>query len=248
MTLTKSQIWIIAVASALAFLGFSWPFSFPATTAAAQLGNGFMAVVSLFALTAGLLLVLDRGFIGPKQLAVLGGLAALASATRIATAGVAGFELVFLFVILGGFAFGPKFGFLLGALTIITSSVFFGGIGPWTPFQIFAVGWVGLGAGLVAKLKLGPRLRIALLASYAVISSYLFGLIMNLWFWPFAIGFDSSIGYRADAPLTENLASFFLYTLTTSTLSWDSVRAVSLAIAIVVLAKPVLAVLARTKL
>ncbi len=248
MTITKSQGWIISLASLLALLGFSWPFSFPATAAGAELGSGFVAIVSLFALTVLVLWVLDRGFVGPKQLAVLGALAAIASATRIATAGVAGFELVFLFVILGGFAFGPKFGFLLGALTIITSSVFYGGIGPWTPFQIFAVGWVGLGAGLVGKLRFSPRVRIVILAGYAVISSYLFGLVMNLWFWPFATGFDASIGYRAEAPLVENMASFLLYTLTTSTLSWDSVRAVSLAIAILVLAKPVLAVLARTKL
>ena len=248
MTLTKSQAWIISIASILALIGFSWPFSFPATAVGAELGSGFVAVVSLFALTAIVLWVLDREFIGPKQLAVLGALAAMASATRIATAGVAGFELVFLFVILGGFAFGPKFGFLLGAITIVTSSVFFGGFGPWTPFQIFAVGWVGLGAGLVGKLMFPSKLRVALLALYAIVSSYLFGLLMNLWFWPFAIGFDSSIGYKAEAPVLENLASFLLYTLTTSTLSWDSVRAVSLAVAILVLARPVLAVLARTKL
>ena len=195
-----------------------------------------------------LLWTLDRGFIGPKQLATLGGLAALASATRIATAGVAGFELVFLFVILGGFAYGPKFGFLLGALTIILSSIFFGGFGPWTAFQLFAVGWVGLGAGLLGRISSAKKLRLLMLAGYAGLSSYVFGLVMNLWFWPFATGPDSSISYRADAELSENLASFALYSLASSTLTWDTVRAVSLVLAILLVGKPVLAVLARAKL
>lgn len=248
MTLSRVQIWILSLASLLALVGFAWPFSLPASAAGSELGSGFMAITAVFALTAAVLWSLDRGFLGPKQLAVLGAMAALASATRIATAGVAGFELVFLFVILGGFAFGPKFGFLLGALTILTSSVFFGGLGPWTAFQIFAVGWVGLGAGLVGRVPLSERMRLVWLVVYSAVSSLVFGLVMNLWFWPFAVGGDSSIGYDSQAQVSENLASFLLYTLTTSTLSWDSVRAISLALAIALIAKPVLAVLARTKL
>jgi hypothetical protein len=81
-----------------------------------------------------------------------------------------------------------------------------------------------------------------------VISSYLFGLIMNLWFWPFALGPTTSISFEQGAPIGQNLTSFLLYTLTTSTLTWDSVRAVALAIAILAIGKPVLAVLARAKL
>lgn len=247
MTLSRVQLWILALASLAALVGFAWPLTFPISTQAEQLGSGLMSVVAVLSLGAAVLFTLDRGFIGPKQLALLGSLAGLASATRIATAGVAGFELVFLFVILGGFAYGPKFGFLLGALTILLSSVFFGGFGPWTAFQLFAVGWVGLGAGLLAKLRVA-RFQIPLLAGYAVFASYLFGLIMNLWFWPFAVGSESSVSYRSGAELTENLSSFLLYSLTSSTLSWDSVRAIALAIAILSIGKPVLAVLRRAKL
>jgi hypothetical protein len=248
MTLSKTQTFILVFGSLVALMGFAWPFSFPVTTSGSELGSGVVAVVAVTSLASLILWSLDRGFMGPKQLAILGGLAAIASATRIATAGVAGFELVFLFVIFGGFAFGPKFGFLLGALTISLSSIFFGGFGPWTAFQLFAVGWVGLGAGLLGKLALSGRLRTVLLASYAAVSSYVFGLVMNLWFWPFAVGPDSSISYSAGAPVGENLASFALYTLTTSTLTWDTVRAVTLFVAILLLGKPVLGVLARAKL
>jgi hypothetical protein len=248
MILSRVQSAVLAIGSVLALAGFSWPFTIPASNSQSDIGAGVLAVVALAAISVAVLWTLDRGFMGPKQLAVLGGMAALASATRIATAGVAGFELVFLFVILGGFAFGPKFGFLLGALTVSLSSVFFGGLGPWTPFQIFAVGWVGLGAGLIGKLSLGKRTKLISLAVYAGVSSYLFGLVMNLWFWPFAVGPESSISYRAGAPVAENLASYLLYTLTTSTLTWDTVRAIVLVVAIALVAKPVLAVLARAKL
>lgn len=248
MTLSRTQTLILFLGSLIALAGFAWPFSLPATAVGSELGSGVVAVVAVMALATVILWTLDRGFLGPKQLAILGGLAALASATRIATAGVAGFELVFLFVIFGGFAFGPKFGFLLGALTIGLSSIFFGGFGPWTAFQLFAVGWVGLGAGLLGKLALSGWVRLVTLASYAAVSSYLFGLVMNLWFWPFAVGPESSISYTAGAPISENLASFALYTLTTSTLTWDTVRAVALFVGILLLGKPVLAVLARAKL
>jgi energy-coupling factor transport system ATP-binding protein len=86
------------------------------------------------------------------------------------------------------------------------------------------------------------------LAVYAVLASYLFGLVMNLWFWPFAVAGDSTISYVPGAPFAENLASFLLYTLTTSTLGWDSVRAIVLAISILTLGPAVLAILRRTKL
>ena len=248
MILSRMQGAILAIGSLVALAGFAWPFTFPATSNQAGIGSGVVAVVAVAAVSAAVLWTLDRGFLGPKQLAVLGGLAALASATRIATAGVAGFELVFLFVILGGFAFGPKFGFLLGALTVSLSSIFFGGFGPWTPFQIFAVGWVGLGAGLMGKLELSKRFKIFALTIYAGLSSYLFGLVMNLWFWPFAVGPTTSISYQPGATVSENVASYLLYTLTTSTLSWDTIRAVALVVAIILVGKPVLAVLGRAKL
>lgn len=234
-----------AVVSLAALASFGWPLLVPANAA---LESGYLAIIAIFAMTFAAVWLFDRSTLAVNYLAVLGSLAALGAATRIATPGVAGFELVFLIVILGGAALGPSFGFQLGALTIVLSSLFFGGIGPWTPFQLFAVGWVGLFAGLVGKLRLTQGRKLVVLAGYAVLASYLFGLIMNLWFWPFSVGLDSSITYSPSAGFAQNVSNFLLYTLTTSTLGWDSVRAVVLAIGILTLGKPALAVLARTKL
>lgn len=236
---------LFTLVSLVALLGFSWPLILPAKQ---ELNPGYLVVVAVAALAFIAIWIFDRTLVGANYLALLGTLSALGAATRIATSGVAGFELVFLIVILGGAAIGAGFGFQLGALTVLVSSIFFGGFGPWTPFQLFAVGWVGLGAGLVGKLRLSSRPKVVALAAYAVVSSYLFGLIMNLWFWPFALTGDSTISYDPTAPISDNLASFLLYTLTTSTLGWDSVRAIVLVISIMLLGPSVLAILRRTKL
>ena len=42
---------------------------------------------------------------------------------------------------------GSRLGFMMGALTMLVSGpLTAGGIGPWTPYQMMAAGWVGLGA------------------------------------------------------------------------------------------------------
>ncbi len=64
---------------------------------------------------------------------------------------VAGFSAMFIVVLVAGNAFGPAFGFLLGAVGTFASGLFIGGLGPWLPFQMVAVGWVGMGAGLLPR-------------------------------------------------------------------------------------------------
>ena len=81
-----------------------------------------------------------------------------------------------------------------------------------------------------------------------MVASYLFGLVMNLWFWPFAVGGRADISYAADAAAGQNLASFALYSLVTSTLTWDTVRAVTTVVGIVLVGPAVLAALRRAKL
>lgn len=222
---------------------FCWPLISPATT---WTSNSEFSIVALApAVVALTLLAVNRGLTSAKELAMLGVLAAAGSAVRMATSGVGGFEAVFILIILAGRAFGARFGFVLGLLTIAVSSVFWGGFGPWTAFQMLAVAWVGMGAGLLPK---STQHEIPWLIGYTVIASYLFGFLMNLWFWPFAVGPETSISYSKDASPLENLASFFIYSLTTSTLTWDTVRAVTVSIAIAVFGKAILATLRRAKL
>ena len=55
-----------------------------------------------------------------------------------------------------------------------------------------------------------------------------YGVLMNLWLWPFTTGLSSGISYVAGAPLAENLGRFIAFTLVTS-LGFDIPRAITTA-------------------
>ena len=232
----------LAGLSGLALIVFAWPF-LPFGLSATQGSWLSLAAIAVILLTT--LSLLDGDLKGPKQIALLATLAGLGAAVRIATGGTGGLELVFLTVILGGRAFGPRFGFLLGVATIAVSSLFFGGFGPWTAYQMFATAWVGAGAGML--FGKGHRFENLLLAGYGAISAYVFGLLLNLWFWPVAVA-SSSLSYVPGAAVLENLSSFLLFSLASSTLTWDTVRAVSVALVLAMVATPALRALRRAKL
>ena len=78
-------------------------------------------------------------------------------------------------------------------------------------------------------------------------ASYVFGLLTNLWFWPFAVGAGTGISYVPGAPLGTNLSSFLLYSLVTSTAGWDTLRAITTVIGIAVVGRAILAALRRVK-
>ena len=194
----------------------------------------------------------SSGGLDPRTLAMLGVLSAINAALRLVSAGTGGIELVFFMLVLAGYVFGATFGFLLGTISLFASALLTAGVGPWLPFQMLAAGWIGMGAGLLGQLvsrRVTPRGRgeLALLAGYSVVVAYAFGALMNLWFWPFAIGSDTAVSYLPGGPLGENLRRFMVFTLTTSTLTWDTVRAVTNVVAVLVLGRPVLGTLRRAR-
>ncbi|KAA9111476.1 ATP-binding cassette domain-containing protein [Microbacterium rhizomatis] len=235
----------LLAANAAALAAFCWPLVASALPAQAQAAVPVMALALIPLAAIVVLGLLDGTVRSAHSLALLGVLAAIGAAIRIAGTGVGGVEAVFVLLILAGRAYGARFGLLLGMLTIALSSVVSGGIGPWTPFQMFACGWVGAGAGLLPRLR--GWAEVALLSVYGVVGSYAFGLIMNLWFWPFAVGGGTGISYEPGAPLPTNLASFLLYSLVTSTATWDTLRAITSVIGIVVVGRAVLSALRRAK-
>lgn len=218
------QVVVLATVSVCALGAFAWPFfsTFDSSDVIAPL----LAMTMLPALLVMASLALDRSIANGTTAAMLGVLAAVASVLRVLSTGFGGFELVFTVVILSAAVFGARFGFLLGLTTMVVSSLIWGGVGPWTAFQAFALAWVGAGAGLVGRvrpIRMAPR--IALLGAYGVVASYAFGALMNLWFWPIAVGGSTDISHIAGAPTLENLQRFVGYSLVTSTLTWDTVRA-----------------------
>jgi energy-coupling factor transport system ATP-binding protein/energy-coupling factor transport system substrate-specific component len=246
-TAAEWRPWVLALGNLAAVAAFGWPFLAPAAPADAQRAVPYIALALAPALAVAVAIALDRHVASAKAVALLGVLGAIGAATRVLGDTVGGVEPVFIVLILAGRALGARFGFLLGLVVIALSALITGGIGPWLPFQLFACAWVGAGAGLLPRVR--SRLgELALLACYGAIASWIVGALLNLWFWPFAIGGGSSIAYVADAAPLVNLKAFALYSLATSTLTWDTVRALTTVVGIALIGRPVLAALRRAKL
>ncbi|WP_217182910.1 ATP-binding cassette domain-containing protein [Streptomyces sp. AC495_CC817] len=236
----------LVAANLVALAAFAWPFVATAVPSQADAAVPWAALALAPVAVIVAVAALDSSVRSAHVLAYLGVLAAIGTALRIASTGVGGVEAVFILLVLAGRAFGARFGMLLGVATILLSSTVFGGFGPWTPFQMFACAWVGAGAGLLPRRVHGWA-EIAMLCGYGAAASYVFGLLLNLWFWPFAIGSGTAISYEAGAPIAQNLGSFLLYSLVTSTAGWDTLRAVTTIVGVALVGRPVLAALRRAK-
>lgn len=245
---------VLGLASLAGLMMFAWPFLLVADPEAGQVSPPFLFLALLPVLVVVVLAELSEGGLDSKTLAMLGVLTAVNAALRALGAGVAGVELVFFLLVLAGRVFGPGFGFVLGSTSLFASALLTSGVGPWLPYQMVCAAWVGLGAGLLPRRMFGfvvrGRAEIALLAAYGVVCAFGYGLLMNLSSWPFILGIvvpgeDVSLAYVAGAPLLENLHRFAIYTLVTSTGGWDAGRAITNALAIVLLGPAVLATLRR---
>ena len=77
-----------------------------------------------------------------------------------------------------GVALGGETGFLVGAMTMLASNVLFSQ-GPWTPFQMFAMGIIGFLAGVLFRRGWLRRSRAALCVFGAISAVLIYGGIMN---------------------------------------------------------------------
>jgi energy-coupling factor transport system substrate-specific component len=236
---------VLALASAAGLAMFFWPlFASPAPAATAHSTDApLVFVLILPVLIAIVLSEISAGGIDAKALAMLGVLSAINAALRPLGAGIAGVETVFFMLVLAGRVFGPGFGFVLGCTSLFASALLTAGVGPWLPFQMIASAWVGLGAGLLPRRPRG-RAEIAMLIGYGVVAAYFVGFLMNLWFWPY-LSADTHLAFVPGDPIVANLRRFGAFTLVTSTLGWDTGRAITNALAIGLVGPAVLAVLRR---
>jgi energy-coupling factor transport system substrate-specific component len=182
-----------------------------------------------------------------KAIAYMGVLAAAGTALRVAGAGVSGFEAVFFLLIPAGRVFGRSFGFVLGCTTIIVSGLLTGGMGPWVPFQMLGAAWIGFGAGCLPARgsTTGRRGEIWMLALYGAIAGLAYGMLLNLWFWPWSTGLESGATYVAGDPASENLGRYAAFYAATS-LGWDIPRAITNALLMLVAGGALLRALRRS--
>jgi energy-coupling factor transport system substrate-specific component len=232
----------VAMATFLGLVAFTWPFvAQPGTFGSAQTAP-LMFGVLLVVVLAVVLAEVAEGGIDAKALAMLGVLSAIGAALRPLGAGTAGIETVFFTIVLAGRVFGAGFGVVLGCSTLFASAIITGGVGPWLPYQMFGAAWVGLLAGLLPRLR--GKAEIAMLAAYGAVAGYLFGFLLNLSFWPFALDPSSSIAYLPGASFAEQWHRYLLFDAATS-LGWDTGRAITTAVAIMLVGPAVLGAFRR---
>jgi len=229
---------------------FLWPLIVSPPEEAGHVTDApFLFALILPIVLAVVLSELRSGGFDTKALAMLGVLTAIGAVIRPMGAGVAGIETVFFLLVLAGRVYGPGFGFVLGTTTMFSSAILTAGIGPWLPFQMLAAGWVGLGAGLLPDSFGGRPLRggreLALLSVYGAVAAYAYGFLMNMWFWPYAIGSGTELSFVPGDAVLSNLHRFFLFTVATSTLGWDTGRAITTVVAVCVIGPVALPTLRR---
>lgn len=238
---------VLGAASVAGLMMLGWPLLLD-VPAGSRVDPPFLLLALLPLVIVVVLVEMSEGGMDSRVLAVLGVLSAVNAVLRALGAGTAGIELVFFLLVLGGRVFGAGFGFVLGCTSLFASALMTAGVGPWLPFQMLVSAWIGMGAGLLPRAR--GRVEIAVLVTYAVVASYLYGLLMNLSSWPFTLGVavpghEGSLSYVAGAPVLDNLHRFLVYTLLTSTGSWDTGRAITTSLAIVVLGPAILTTLRR---
>ena len=166
-----------------------------------------------------------------RELVVIAVLCAIGVAGRAVFFMLPQFKPVMAIAILAGVAFGGETGFLVGAVTMLASNVLFAQ-GPWTPWQMFAMGLVGFTAGVLFQ-------RGRLLARRAQLS--IFGALSALILYGGLMNFASAVMWSTDLTW-EILLSYYL-----SGFPMDCIHAAATAFFLWIAAEPMLEKLERIR-
>ncbi len=250
---------VYGLSTAIGLAAFLYPFWLPAVPTSGIMGQAHSQDAPLLlSLLVGLcfvvlLLEVQGQAVSAKLMALLGILVAINSVLRfaeVAIPGPGGFSPVFFLIITTGYVYGGRFGFLMGALTLLVSAMITGGAGPWLPFQMFTAGWVGLSAPLCRPTVWllqgeGRRREVLVLAAFGGLWGLIYGAIMNIWFWPYASGPVEQY-WAPGVALVETLKRYALFYVTTS-LVWDALRSTGNVLLMLAAGLPTLRALRRFK-
>lgn len=206
----------IIIFAALALAISIWESKYALTSLLIALGTVLLFLASF-----------EKKDVAAEKIVLIALLSALAAAGRVLFAALPSIQPVSFIVIMTGIVFGPEMGFMTGAVTALASNMLLGQ-GPWTPWQMFFWGMMGLGAGLLSRqLKKYPFWRIA----YGTLWGFIFGWGMNAWF---IFG-----GYLGDISLSAFIASGI------TSFYMDLGHALSNLLLILFLGKPFIKILGR---
>jgi len=241
ISFSRRTTFVLCVASLLSAAGFLWPFFFVGKNLP-QTQLFFWGAVA-FSLVV-VVLQISSQQLDAKSVALLGVLSALIAALRPLGAGAVGIVPMWFVLILSARVFGASFGFLLGMISMFVSALMTGGVGPWLGYQVFAAAWIGLLAGSLPKKTRGGY-EILMLICYSIFAAGLFGILMDLQFWPWALGSSTQLSYLPNGDLSENVARFITFHFATA-MAWDVPRAIFTSTLIAFTGGAVLSALRRT--
>ena len=167
-----------------------------------------------------------------REIVLVSVLCAIGVAGRAAFFMVPEFKPLLAVIIISGVCMGCETGFLVGAMSGFVSNFFFGQ-GPWTPWQMFALGIVGFLSGIIfgRGILKGTRLSLSVFGFFAALLVY--GGIMN----------PASVLMVTAEPTKEMIYSAFLMGFPV-----DLIHAMSTALFLWILAEPMAEKLERIKI
>ena len=166
-----------------------------------------------------------------RELLTIAVLVAIAVAGRAAFFMVPSFKPVVAVTIISAVCFGAESGFLVGALSMLSSNMLFGQ-GPWTPWQMFAAGIIGFLAGILFQKGWLKARKISLCIYGFLATVFIYGGIMN----------PASLVMTSYAITKRNLMAIYM-----SGLPVDLVHASATVIFLWVASKPMIEKLERIK-
>ena len=191
-----------------------------------------IALIVLFLCITPFILLFEGRKPKARELCVIAVLCALAVASRGVLFMLPQIKPVLALTVIAGVALGGETGFLVGALSMLLSNMLFSQ-GPFTPWQMFAMGIIGFLAGVIFKNVKKEKIAIPLSIFGGASAVIVYGVIMNT--------------YSAITMSTEllNLKSLMVYYL--AGLPMDIIHAISSVVFILLGAPPILKILERIK-
>ena len=113
-----------------------------------------------------------------REVVIISVLCTLAVVGRTAFFMLPEFKPVVALVIISGICFGGETGFLVGSMTAFVSNFIFGQ-GPWTPWQMYALGIIGFASGILFRKDTFLKTKVFLSVFGFLVTLVLYGVIMN---------------------------------------------------------------------
>jgi len=167
-----------------------------------------------------------------RELIIIAVLCAIAVAARAVFMMIPEFKPVAALVIITAVAFGGETGFLVGAMSMLISNMMLSQ-GPWTPWQMFAMGSIGFLAGILFRKGRLKKNKTLLCIFGGLATLLIYGGIMN----------PAAVLIFQNAPTWQMIAAAYI-----AGFPFDLIHAAATVIFLLLLSRPMLEKLDRIKI